>query len=183
MSDSPDKTDWTEVEGALQRVDPQDQELQQSPAMNAPADLKQHPMVKRFGGAKGLITEFQAGRIRRGATISALREWHSGQLEVVKTQIREAVRVQEAQASVQAERFLETLNQQYLAYLGELGLKNIAERQQMIIRLSEQTSKSLREVMEADWPQPMKDGAVENITRMHDTFADKLRQEVGTGAE
>lgn len=183
MSDPPNKTDWTEVEGALQRIDPPKDDLQQSPAMNAPADLKQHPMVKRFGGAKGVITEFQAGRIRRGATISALREWHNGQLEVAKTQIQEAVRVHAAQASVQAERFLETLNHEYLAYLGELGLKNTAERQQMIVRLNEQTSKSLREVMDADWPPQMKNRAIEDITHMQKTFADKLLQEVGSRSE
>ena len=180
MSDPPDKTDWTEVEGALERVDPQTGKLQASPGMDAPTDLHRHPMVQKFGGAKGVMVEFQAGRIRRGATISALKEWHSGQLEVAKVQIQEAVRVHTAQASVQAERFLETLNHEYLTYLGELGLKNTAERQQMIIRLNDQTSKSLREVKDADWPQNMKDGAIANIMHMHETFADKLLQEVGS---
>ena len=183
MSDPPKKTDWTEVEGALQRVDPSTDKLPASPEMNAPADLQQHPIVEKFGGAKGVMMEFQAGRIRRGATISALKEWHSGQLEVAKIQIQEAVRVHTAQASVQAEKFLETLNQEYLAYLGELGLKNTAERQQMIIRLNDQTSKSLRQVMDADWPENMKATAIANITRMQETFADKLLQEVGSRSD
>ena len=183
MSDTPGKTDWTQVEGALQRIDPAKEKLQESPGMNAPADMQQHPMVQRFGGTKGLMMEFRAGKIRRGATISALKAWHSGQLEVAKAQIQQAVRVHTAQASVQAERFLESLNQEYLAYLGELGLKNTAERQQMIIRLNEQTSRSLRQVMDADWPQNMKDGAIASITRMHEAFADKLLQEVGSSSD
>jgi len=179
MPDRPDETDWSEIEGQLEPVDPDGTQLPTSPGLPPSTELEDHPIIKRFGGPSGVVMEFRAGRVQRTVALDALRAWYNGQLAVAEAQVHEAVRVQTAQAKAQSEKFLARIDNDYLTYLGELGLRNIDKRQQMLLQLNDQTSENLKQVMNADWPKSMKDQAVAQIRDMHERFAHKLSKELG----
>lgn len=180
MDNPPDETDWSEVENRLQPREQEPNDLRETPSPSVSEEPEaEHPLMERFGGPDGVIMEFKKGRVRKKHALEALRAWHQGQLTIAENQIKEAVKVHTAKARSKAEKYLAEIDQEYLRFLGELGLQNVNERQNMVIRLNEQTSKNLKQIMESDWPQPMKDKAIDRIREMHESFAEKLQRELG----
>ena len=175
MPDLPEKrTDWSLVEGQIGEVSAGSSSVPSTPSLDTPQAAPAHQLMERFGNPKGLIMQVRAGAIQRSAAVDALKIWHRGQLAVAEVQVNEAVRIHTKKARVDAERFLARIDNDYLEYLGELGLRNVGRRQEMLVRLGDQTSKTLAEIQDADWPPTMKDQAVKKVMKMHEDFADKL---------
>ena len=169
-----EKTDWSLVEGQIAPDSAGHSNPPSTPSLDTPESAPAHQMMQRFGSPGGIIMELKQGNIQRKAALEAMKMWHQGQLEVAEVQIAQAVRVHTTKARVEAEQFLARIDTEYLDYLGELGLRNVGKRQEMLVRLADQTTATLKEVQEADWPPTMKDQAVSKVMKMHEDFSDKL---------
>ena len=99
-----------------------------------------HQLMQRFESPAGVIMGLKQGNIQRKAALEAMKMWHQGQLEVAEVQIAQAVRVHTTKARVEAEPFLARIDTEYLDYLAELGLRNVGKRQEMLVRLANQTT-------------------------------------------
>ncbi|MDA2935015.1 hypothetical protein MYX82_11840, partial [Acidobacteria bacterium AH-259-D05] len=56
---------------------------------------------------------------------------------------------------------------------------NTKVRQEALIVLSEQTSESLRQIMEKDWPETLRKKALDGVMESHDKFFRKIMDELG----
>jgi hypothetical protein len=177
VADLPEKSDWSKVDKQL-KSDPEGTQDLPVPSLGGPEGGAQHPLIERFGNPKGVILEFKANRIQRRHALEALKEYHNGQLTVARTQIQEAVRIRTAEARQQAEQYLARIDTEYIQYLAALGMRNVDERQRMLIRLHEQTSTNLKQVLDADWPEKLRERSIDQIMELHDRFAAKLTREL-----
>jgi hypothetical protein len=144
--------------------------LQSPPAMPTAPD--------QFGKPEGIIASYKAAKVQREATLDYLRTWYREQLEVTKHRLAEAARVRKTEATVIAEQFLRELDQRHLEYLSDLGLRNVATRQDALAKLTDQTSGKLRELQERDWPPELQEQTIKGILDLHKRFFDRLMEEI-----
>jgi hypothetical protein len=178
------KKDWTQVSRALQRRH-SDTTMPLNPERPLEVPQKLGRALESGGNSSavekpdGFIANYKANKIEREAAIDHLKVWYQSQLEVAKHQLHEVVRVRKAQASIQAEQFLRSLDQQHLEYLADLGLRNMTTRQRMLLELGDQTSSILAEVVDRDWPPEMMEQTVMSIIELRQRHFDKIMQELG----
>jgi len=78
----------------------------------------------------------------------------------------------------EAQQFITDLDQEYLDFLSEIGLKNVEIRQKAIVKLNDQTASMLAELKEKtdseEWPEVLANESVTAILRAHSNFFKKL---------
>jgi hypothetical protein len=126
-----------------------------------------------------IVARVKANMIQRKIGVAQLDELYKAQMDLIRHQLKEAVRARKAEATEAADRYLLELNRSHLNFLAELGLKNVDKRQEIVIELNERTSQRLSDIMNRDWPASLKDHAVDEILDMNKDFAERLRHELG----
>ena len=126
-----------------------------------------------------IVARFRMNQINRKLAVAQLTEYYDARMELVRHQLKEAVRAGKAESTEAADRYLMELNRNHLSFLAELGLKNVDKRQEILIELNERTARRLDDIRTRDWPAFLKDQAVDEITLMNKDFAERLRQELG----
>lgn len=179
--DVPSKTDWTAINDLATKratgniLPALSEELQAPP----PATGLQRPEPNKGAQPQGVIAKFKANAITRKATLRYLEEYYDRQLEAAQHQLVEVVRVRKAEATAVAEQMLESINSQQMQFLVEVGLRNEAVRQKALIALNDQTSATLKQILEADWPQALRTQAVDGILERNRKFFSKLMTDLG----
>jgi len=177
MSDKPEKPKWELVNRALEKKK-LDRELPPAATPAAvPGGLATPPQA--LGEPQGIIAKFQAGKVKRQAVVEHLRTWYAANLDVTKHQLSEAVRVRKAESTMVAEQFLRNLDQQHLEYLTSLGLRNLETRQRALIEVADQTTKTLKDMKDKDWPPQLIDKTIQGIFELHERFFAKTMEELG----
>jgi hypothetical protein len=126
-----------------------------------------------------IIARFKTRQIERKLAAAQLTEYYDARMELLKHQLKEAVRARKAEATESAERFLMELNQNHLKFVAELGLSNVDKRQDIMMELNERTARRIEEIYNRDWPQMLKDQAIDELMKMSEDFADRLRHDLG----
>ncbi len=130
-----------------------------------------------------IIDRYRARQIDRKVARAHWEQYYNARLELVGHELKEAVRAKSAEMTAKVERVLMQLNDSHLQFLAELGLKNVGQRQSILIKLQEQTSRQIQDVMERDWPQQLKDQTIDQLLGMSKAFADRLNCELGAKAD
>lgn len=126
-----------------------------------------------------IVDRYRARQIDRRVARAYWEQYYDAKLELVRHELKEAVRAKSAEMTAKVERVLMQLNDAHLQFLAELGLKNIAQRQKILIQLQEQTSRQMQEVLNRDWPQALKNQTIDQLLAMSKSFAEKLHRELG----
>jgi hypothetical protein len=142
-----------------------------APASSPPTPQLPEPLT--------IIGRFRANQINRKLAVAQLSEYYDARMDLIRHQLKEAVRAGKAQATEAGDRYLMELNRSHLGFLAELGLKNVDRRQEILIELNERTAQRLADITSRDWPDFLKDQAVDEITLMNQDFAQRLRHELG----
>lgn len=177
MADAKDKTDWSTVGGILSK-----KETSQAVVTKAVQVLETQQNLPEPPGFKpeGVIAQYKANKLQKKAALEAVEVWYAGQLEMARHAVTEAVRVRKAEASKVAEQLLMALDAEHLEYLASLGLRNVATRNQTLKELGDQTSQTMREIQERDWPPFMIEETLTGIIDMHRKFFARIMEDLGS---
>lgn len=177
-------TDWTSVNHAVQKIKRESQPLATTGGMNPRVAIP--PTIQGAEGApeavanpRGILAKIKTGALSRQAGLAQSKAWYEGQLEVMQHRMTEAVRVRKAETTTIAEQMLASINAQHLTFLTELGLKNEGDRSAALAKLTDQTSASLSEAQQKDWPDALREQFMDGVLKRHRAFFDKLVQELG----
>ena len=187
MTDRSSGTDWSKVNHAIQkRRSETDLPLHPDRPLELPGSLKTGSASGTGDAApaavanpEGILTRFKVGAITRKAAVAHAQEWHARQLEVVRHRLGEIVRVRNAEATTIAEQMLASINAQHLGFLTELGLRDEGDRKRALMLLTDQTSEFLRDAMDRDWPDSLRQQYIDGVIARHNAFFDKLASELG----
>lgn len=178
MDDPKDKDKWETTNRTLQK-----QAFEKGTPTEMGAMLPTSSPDPTSAGApdkpEGVIAGFQAGRIQRKAALQQMEAWYGAQLDIAKHRLTEVARVKKAQTTVIAEQFLRNLDQQHLEYLTNLGLRNTNARGEALIKLGDQTAKTLKELEDRDWPPALVEQTIKGVIDLHERFFGKLMEELG----
>ena len=168
MTDDPKKTDWSPVE----HHDP----TRNLPEVvsTGPEGLTPAPSVA-FGS---VLQNLKIGRIERKAAVKELEVITAGQIDVLIHQVKEAAKVKKTEATVTADKFLKELDLQFQEVVQALGLKNEAIRVDTLKKLGDRTAQDMKEVMNKDWPESMKDDVLLAIKVRWKGFVEDLMKDV-----
>ena len=169
--ESPEKTDWEKtdalVAGSSQSVAPLGQEQAVQP-VNA-----------TFEEPEGIVASFQGKRLKKRAALQAMHHYYTAQLEVAKHTFEEAVRAKKADVSLVTTEFLDRLNERYMSHLAKLGLRLFGVRNEALMKLNDQTSATMKEIQEKDWPESLRKKMMDGVMQNYDRFFKKVLEELG----
>jgi hypothetical protein len=87
--------------------------------------------------------------------------------------------VRKAETTLLADQFLSSINAQHLAFLADLGLTNEGARAKALVKLADQTTETLKEIEERDWPEAIRDQTINGVLERNERFFKKLVNELG----
>ena len=173
--DLPEKTDWAKSE-----------ELMTKPSQSvAPVDQEQviQPIRTILREPEGIIASFQAKKLKKTAALHAMSHYYTAQLEVAKHTFEQAARAKKADTEIVTRKFLDGLNERYIIHMTKLGLRNVEIRNEALIKLTNQTSATIKEIQESDWPEPLRKKALDGAMQNHERFFQKVLEEIGEETE
>jgi len=144
-------SNWDKVDKVLERSHPD-----ASGPLPSLVPEVQHYKENRPAKPEGLIAQYKASKIGRKIALEKLTEWHEAELQVVKTQLAEAVRVKKAEAYFHAEQQLTALETRHRSHLIELKIRNDSVQNQGAERLLTELTESLRRLQEGDFPEALR---------------------------
>jgi hypothetical protein len=124
-----------------------------------------------------LIGRFKRNAIDRKAALEKMRVLHSAQLEAAQHALRRAVDVDKQRIDTVAEKYIFHIQEEYLRYMQELGLKNFNSRMDTLLKLNETMAALLRKAEAQDVPPSVREATIANIYKKHKEFADRLMDE------
>ena len=175
MTDKIQKTDWSKVDSLANP----NSATATTNALGQPI-VPDAPMAHDSQDIKGVIAEYKAGKIKKKAALDAYEKISKAQLTLLEHQLGEAVKSKKAEATMIAKEFLAKLDADYQLVLQGIGVANEKARQETLLHLGNQTSRSLKEVQEADWPQFMVLETVKVITARYKKFLDQIQQDLNS---
>lgn len=126
---------------------------------------------------KGVISRIRSEQIQSRAALEFDREWYNSQLEVSKHQLKKAVELKKKETDAEIERLLTDISRKHLQYLTELGLKNSAQREEALEKLSDQTALRIKRLQQKDWPDSLIEQTINGVITLHQRFFDKILEE------
>ncbi len=180
MAPPDDKTDWTNVNKAVQRRQ-LDSDLPINPeGVGSPASAIVRPGSNTPLSPEGFIANYKANKITRTAVLEHLKVFHASQLEAAKHHLIEAVRVRKADSTATADQFLQLINARQLQFLTDIGLRDNQLRAEAVRKLQAQTAEQLKQTMAQDWPEALRENAINGIVELNRRFFQRLMTELGT---
>jgi hypothetical protein len=173
------KTDWSDVNNAVRRRE-HSEALPIGPAGLTPSTSGlQKPDGSGAVQPEGVIANFKANAITKKAAVTYLKMYYEQQLDASRHHLQELVRVRKAESTAVAEQMLASINSQQMRFLVDVGLKNEAVRNDALVQLNNQTSATLRQIVTADWPETLRQQAIEGIIERNGKFFGKLMTDLG----
>ena len=112
-----------------------------------------------------------------------MSHYYTAQLEVAKHTFEQAARAKKADTEIVTRKFLDELNERYIIHMTQLGLRNVAIRNEALIKLNDQTSATIKEIQESDWPEPLRKKAMDGAMQNYERFFKKVLEEIGEETE
>ena len=168
MIDDPKKTDWSRVDHS-------------APDRNLPEVIPTGPEVLAPAPSQtvgGVLQRLKEGKIVRKAALHELEVIATARLDVLTHQLQEAAKVKKTEATVTADRFLKELDLQFQEVVQALGIRNEAIRRETLKKLSDETSRDLKEIVNKDWPDFMKNETIDAINHRWRQFLRNLMKDV-----
>ena len=175
----PRKTDWTAVNQIVQRRAASEALPLQPSGIHEPEVGLQRPTPGSTVKPEGVIANLKANAITRKAAVDYLRMYYEQQLEASRHHLTEVVRVRKAESTAVAEQMLASINSQQMQFLVDVGLRNEEVRGRALMQLNDQVSATLRQVMSADWPDPLREQAINGIYDRQRKFFERLMTDLG----
>ena len=170
-----DKPRWDKVDKIAKRLEDDKVRLADKGALEirVPAEF-----APEYEQPKDIITKFKTNKILRQFAIEKLQAWSDAQIEVQKTFLIEGVKAKQEQIARQAMQFLEEIDRKHLAFLEEIGLKNLDVRTATLVKLADQTNKTIHELQtrrtSGDYPDFLIDETIESVIKLHKEFHHKI---------
>ena len=168
MTDDPKKTDWSRVDRS-------------GPVRNLPEVIPTDPEVLAPAPSQtvgGVLQRLKEGKIVRKAAVQELEAITTARLDVLTHQLQEATKVKKIEATVTADRFLKELDLQFQEVVQGLGIRNEAIRRETMKKLNDDTTRDLKEIMNKDWPDSIKNETIDAITYRWRQFLRNLMKDV-----
>jgi len=187
MSDEPskkqNKTDWSRVSTSLQPSAAEPNAV--VPAQNRPTELAEVNAIKvpKMEAPRGILSEFKANHIKRKAAMTALQTHYDGQLDVLTHTLAKVGQVEKSRADVVAEEFLKELDAKHLEVLVELGMRNKQTRERALLELTDQTVRTVRDVMAKDWPEELIQETLQQLFALRKRVIGEILKELGSEYE
>lgn len=178
MATEGEKSDWTKIDRAIQRGEIRNLPLGGLDSGSASAGSSS-PRGTPPANPSGLIAQFKANQVQRSHVLKHIKAWYDASLDITQHQLAEVVRVRRAEASLVGEQLLAQLSAQHLEFMANLGLSNLDKRQQLLLKLGDQTTAALKNIESRDWPAQIIDDQLRTIMDWYKGFAEKLSQELG----
>ena len=96
--------------------------------------------------SQGILAKLKANQLGRKAALDQLQVQYSGQLDVLKETVSQAVKVHKTRIGVAAEEYLRTLDSKHLELLTQLGMRNAATRWKAVTDLTDMAVAKINEV-------------------------------------
>ena len=202
------KTDWSRTEALSGRSSSEKQNqglvpVEGSSEVEIGGHSRQTPTIKDVSRtlkslspeeleieSRDWLTRWKAGGVNKQALIEELKARHKGHLDMVKHFIAEntevmkhaasqTLRARKSQIDVQVEEYIKQLDASHLSVLAELGLKNVDTRLAAVHRLGDLVAAAVKKMTEADWPEHMKQKAINDAFALHDREHAKFMEELG----
>jgi hypothetical protein len=184
------KKDWSRVESLLTANDPTPASTPgqlvrtRDPAL-VPAENSEIPaplIVPRpdLMGSQGILARLKANQLGRKAALEQLQVQYSGQLDVLKETVSQAVKVHKTRIGVAAEEYLRTLDSKHLELLTQLGMRNAATRWKAVTDLTDMAVAKINEVEGKNWPQRFIDDTINKIFAVRERVANEIMKELGS---
>lgn len=183
-SDNQQKTDWSRVNSQL--VKHSDPQRNISPGNesrdNLPADLPAPSQIEvpEMTAPAGILTQFKENRIKRKSALAALQTHYDKQLDVLTHTLSRVGQVEKARADVIAEEYLKELDAKHLEVLVELGMRNKQTRERALLELTDQTVKTIQDVMAKDWPEELISETINQLFSLRKRVIAELLKELGS---
>lgn len=178
------KTDWSQVTGALAKSPDASRTLpvQQADAENNSADLPAPSRIEvpEMTAPAGILTQFKENRIKRKSALAALQTHYDKQLDVLTHTLSRVGQVEKARADVIAEEYLKELDAKHLEVLVELGMRNKQTRERALLELTDQTVKTIQDVMAKDWPEELISETINQLFSLRKRVIAELLKELGS---
>ena len=183
------KKDWSRVDGLLSAKDPTPAPTPgqlvrtRDPAL-VPAENSEIPaplIVPRpdLMASQGILAKLKANQLGRKAALEQLQVQYSGQLDVLKETVSQAVKVHKTRIGVAAEEYLRTLDSKHLELLTQLGMRNAATRWKAVTDLTDMAVAKINEVEGKNWPQRFIDDTINKIFAVRERVANEIMKELG----
>jgi hypothetical protein len=117
--------------------------------------------------------------MERKAALRALEEQYNGQLDFLKHNIAEQVKVGKTRVSVAAEEYLKALDATHLNVLNQLGMRNAATRWNAVTELTELAVAKVKEVEGKQWPPSLIKDTIQKIFALRERVAAEIMRELG----
>ena len=177
------KTDWSRVNAQLVKQDPQRNVPSRSDTReNLPADLTAPSQIEipEMTAPAGILTQFKENRIKRKSALAALQTHYDKQLDVLTHTLSRVGQVEKARADVIAEEYLKELDAKHLEVLVELGMRNKQTRERALLELTDQTVKTIQDVMAKDWPEELISETINQLFSLRKRVIAELLKELGS---
>jgi predicted transcriptional regulator len=170
-----DKPRWDKVDKIAKRLEDDKVKLEDKGALEIQVPAEFAPDLEQ---PTDIITKYKTNKIMRQAAIEKLQAWSDAQIEVQKTFLTEAVKAKQEQIASQAMQFMEEIGIKHLAFLNDIGLKNQGVRNDTVVRLIDQTKKTIHELQtrqaSGDYPDFLIEEAIEGVIKSHRDFHKKI---------
>lgn len=139
------------------------------------------PSAEGLEDPETMLAKWKANKIERNAIVEYFEKRYDAQLEMVEEELRQAVRVNNAEVVKQADRWIDKINQEHLEFMTELGLRNKEKRQEALQKLGDQTTEALNQIKtrQGEWPPEMLDQTLEAVRELHQRFFQRIMEELG----
>jgi len=127
-----------------------------------------------------MYLDWQEGRMTRKLALARLAELHMGQMEVLKKKVKEGVRIQVTQVENRARDIMEEMDREYLNGMVLLEIQNAGERIDALSKLNDIICAKIAEIRGKNWPQEMKDEAVDQAFALKARVATRIMKELGS---
>lgn len=180
MPDSRDKRDWDKhiaEKFGKQKSQPSSSSRDLARAGEVlPPDSPGEIMPSLPAEPRGLLARFKAGQISRAYAVQHLKEIADGRIEMVRIQVKLAVKAGTAAAKENCDKFLTQLANEHMKWIGELGLENIERYNELTANLQDITHRDVENVKAKPWSDLLKEQAIDRIMEMNAQFAAKLAE-------
>lgn len=173
------RTDWGPVDKIVQRRTANEMLPLQPDGLQKPGTGIQKPDSSATVQPDGVIASFKANSITRKAALNYLSVYYEKQLEAARHHLTEVVRVRKAESTAVAEQLLASINSQQMQFLVEVGLRNEDVRSRAMVQLNDMISRTLREIQEADWPEALRQQAINGILDRQKKVFERLMTDLG----
>ena len=173
------KSDWSKIEAAIVKTKSKSEALARLDESGHLETSSMRELVRTIAGAtepSGVIERLRVWNVEHRARMEALLAACAAAVTVLKGQIKAGEKVALTQTELRLQQTLEALKQQNLVNLSEQDAATYSEADQLMFKFTNSTAQQLREVSEADMPEPLKQRLMAFVMERYDDFEAKVKR-------